>query len=662
VLVCMSLSAGALAVPSGAQAIAMQTQITSPGENTYLLIEAGSKLTVSGTAFGVSEVDIRCYYGNGSFEFRHIAVNVPVTSEKFETSATLYESSAERLAMFAGLCQLRAVKSGETPPNLGPGEVSEAATVYKGPVVISSASLTQPANYEAYGASASASMLIEGAGGYALESYIHSTVTHSTRSLLFGDGALRYADQANERASLQVDGVDAYAPTATGELESKVGKIAGAPQVTAHSVFDPATHQFSEVLEEDPIVRCVPGGAYPPTSTSCKSFASAGVTLVRKWQVSNDNHLASMTDVWRSTDGAGHSVNARYYTELFNGKTTSGYRFPGSASFEQVATKQSMPLPAGSGEFLYKANKLTPDAGDGVSGQVAIAWDRAPSEAYVAKGADGEETVLELPYTEAVPAGGVSKTLRMAFAQGFALSEPLSLTEGALASYHPGVAISSPANSATVTSATPAVTVTGIVSDASPATVSVNGVAATLGAGGTWSATVPLALGANTITAVATDEAGLQGSAAVSVTYAKPVVPAPPAAKAAQVGTAGGAGGVITLSLSCQGAVGQSCKVKISASVLEHLLGKRITGVSARARKHTTRLTVAATTVTIAAGTHVTLKLSLNATGRRLLARFHKLPVHLLAIQSEPAPATTLVAQNLLVKPAKPKHKAKHHH
>ena len=49
------------------------------------------------------------------------------------------------------------------------------------------------------------------------------------------------------------------------------------------------------------------------------------------------------------------------------------------------------------------------------------------------------------------------------------------------------------------------------------ASVSVNGVPATLEGGGAWSATVPLAAGANTLTATATDQAGLTKSAAVGV-------------------------------------------------------------------------------------------------------------------------------------------------
>jgi len=81
----------------------------------------------------------------------------------------------------------------------------------------------------------------------------------------------------------------------------------------------------------------------------------------------------------------------------------------------------------------------------------------------------------------------------------------------------PHVAITSPSNGATET-ASP-ITVTGTVSDTvSIAGVTVNGAPATV-SNGTWTATVGLTTGQNTITAKATDGAGVVGSASVTVTY-----------------------------------------------------------------------------------------------------------------------------------------------
>jgi hypothetical protein len=82
----------------------------------------------------------------------------------------------------------------------------------------------------------------------------------------------------------------------------------------------------------------------------------------------------------------------------------------------------------------------------------------------------------------------------------------------------PVVAITSPAENATL-DATP-VTVRGTVSDASITSVKINGAAVTA-SNGAFAGSVGLAAGANTITAEATNSAGT-GSATVHVTYAPP--------------------------------------------------------------------------------------------------------------------------------------------
>jgi hypothetical protein len=81
----------------------------------------------------------------------------------------------------------------------------------------------------------------------------------------------------------------------------------------------------------------------------------------------------------------------------------------------------------------------------------------------------------------------------------------------------PVVSITSPSGGATLTSSP--VKVTGTVSDTvGVGRVTVNGVQATLGSG-TWKANVPLTSGHNTITATATDGAGVSSSASISVDY-----------------------------------------------------------------------------------------------------------------------------------------------
>jgi hypothetical protein len=91
----------------------------------------------------------------------------------------------------------------------------------------------------------------------------------------------------------------------------------------------------------------------------------------------------------------------------------------------------------------------------------------------------------------------------------------------------PVIGITSPTDGAQVNQSP--VTVTGNVSDANTVTVDVNGVAATV-TGGTYSASVPLVVGANTLTATATDTDGNTANASVQVTLQAPAQDtAPPA-------------------------------------------------------------------------------------------------------------------------------------
>jgi len=242
----------------------------------------------------------------------------------------------------------------------------------------------------------------------------------------------------------------------------------------------------------------------------------------------------------------------------------------------------------------------------------------------------------------------------MAFTQAFALPEAQALAEAAIGSYYPTVSIGSPANGSTITSPTPAVTVTGTAADAvGLSSLTVNGKAVAVGAGGTWSTSVPLSAGTNTITATATNQAGISRSASVTITYAPPSPPAA-AARASQVGGLSGANGQATFTIACHGAAGTSCKIHAEMTTVEKFRRGRVIGLTARVRSKT--VTVASLTLVIPAGQTVKVTLKPNGTGRSLLARFHRLPVHLTAVLEGPAGSTAVVAQNLTIKPKRKPH------
>ncbi len=89
-----------------------------------------------------------------------------------------------------------------------------------------------------------------------------------------------------------------------------------------------------------------------------------------------------MTDHFASIDGKEHGVDARYYMEMHSGMEEEEpgglYQFPTQGAFAKTAKGDKETLPAG-GLILYKTSPTTPDAGDGVNPQAAIAYDLAPS-------------------------------------------------------------------------------------------------------------------------------------------------------------------------------------------------------------------------------------------------------------------------------------------
>ena len=565
---------------------------------------------------------------------------------------------------FNGACQLRAVPHEATEGENGLKLPPETTQKFEGPMIVASFFSSEPTSFYAASSTLAGTFFIESAGEYALESRLYSHAAHENAQFFYGEADLRGDPPIKTRSTVQVDGSDSYVPSAAHEVERVVenGVLPGLPALTVNKSFNEATHQLT-IHEEDPVVKCLPGGTYPPTKASCTGFASTGVTLLRTWETSNEDHVAWMTETWRSTDGHAHSVNARYYTEMWNGEAGGAFQFPGEAAFAPISKGETKTLPAGPAAILYKIKPSLPEAGDGEHPQGAIVYDVAPNEPIaVTKGSNETkglekvlESVMEVPYQRTVPAGG-SITMRAAFIQAFGLPEVRSLAAAALASYNPSVAIASPANGATITSATPSVAVSGTASDTGAlSSLTVNGAGVPVGAGGAWSTTVALKPGVNAITATATDQAGLVASSAIAVTYKLPP------ATASLVGKASAANGQVSFTVACNGLAGTTCKVHATLTTVEKTRRGHLIGIAAKAKIRSKTVTIASVTVTIAAGKSAKLTLKPNATGRKLLKRFGKLPAHLTAILEGEGGRTRLRAQNITIKPTPKKH-TKHKH
>jgi hypothetical protein len=165
--------------------------------------------------------------------------------------------------------------------------------------------------------------------------------------------------------------------------------------------------------------------------------------------------------------------------------------------------------------------------------------------------------------------------------------------------------------------------------------------------------------GANTITAVATDEAGLTSTQSVSVTYTPS--PPPPALPHASVVKALSVGKVwVRFTIACEGAAG-NCEIRSSLKTIEKLKGKKIAALAANKRKPKIRsktVTVGSSKVVIAVGQSRTITIKLNSTGKKLLAKFKKLPARLTVSLLSAGKTTTIISRSVKLKPAR-KHKAK---
>ncbi len=675
-----ALSLLAVAGPvAAASAIEPTSQITSPAGPTYALNDESESspppaFKVEGETNIAGKVSLRCYFGTGATN-----TSYSTFAEKVEPSSEKFSVEVKASLLHDGPCVLRAVPEGNAEAHPPGTPTEEAGDPFKGPRIVGSSfklfpSISNSYDYTIEPSSLSAYFDIQSVGNCGLNfSYLYAPEKLTTSEPLFFCNAALFAQNlppsgSPSRSELQIDGADAYSPSAARALEEELkvkALLPGAPQVTVTKTFEPTTGLVT-VNEVDPIVKCFPGAVYRPTRTSCASFVSTGVQLERTWQTSNANQVASMTDAWHSTDGVLHTLNALYDQETVNESKAGGvYQFPGTNVFSATNKGETVSLPPGLGRIYYKEDASTLAEGDGTHPQGAIVYDTPPSgplSVYLESTPSKEGlNGFEMPYQGTIPAGG-SYTLRMAFIQAYKLSEVESLASAVLAGYPasepPTLSIASPASGTTV--ATPSVTVSGTVTDKRVITsFTVDGKAVSVATNGAWSTSVALNKGVNTITALATDQAGFSTEKSVGVTY----TPVPPVAHAKQVGSVSGANGQVRFAILCSGPAGTSCEIEATLITVEKTHNGRLIAVSAR-RHHGTRstpVTVGTSKLTIPAGQRMTIEIPLNATGRSLLTQFGKLPVHLTVVQTSTVHRSIVIAQNLTVRPPH-SHKRHHHH
>jgi hypothetical protein len=423
------------------------------------------------------------------------------------------------------------------------------------------------------------------------------------------------------RSEIQVDGQNAYGSASADALFTGSSALPGFPALTASvDSFDTSTRD-AQTTESEPLVKCTPDDAYSPTSSECTAFASTGVGIKRVTDYTDGGRVSTVTDTFTSTDGQAHSLDLQYETDL--NSTSAGWELPGQTSFSQESTGATGPAPSSAPDTVYAIDNTAqpPSLVNPVGAMTfstpysSVSFDNTLWPSYA-------ESSALFDYQEMVPAGG-STSITWSYATGTSLAEVQGYAAAAQAqmldvSQAPTIAISSPASGATETSSP--VTVSGTASAGSGVkSVTVNGVSATV-SGGSWSASVPLTSGQNTLTATLTSDAGNTATAAETVTYAPPTTSVPPAkpvpAPHISVLSKRFNGKAVLVKLACR-ASGSNCAGKITLRYTETVVRRH--------KKHRVTVVIASKRYSLAAGHTATSKVGLNAVGRRLLKVHRKL-------------------------------------
>lgn len=163
-----------------------------------------------------------------------------------------------------------------------------------------------------------------------------------------------------------------------------------------------------------------------------------------------------------------------------------------------------------------------------------------------------------------------------------------------------------------------------------------------MSASGVATCTVTPASGSHAVSASYGGDANFSGSASSAVDV---TVSTAPATGTPTVGQPKTSGTTLSVPVSCTG--GTSCTITLTLTITETLKGANVIAVSAAKHKIKRKLvTVGRVTVTIAAGHAKTVKMSLNATGRKLLTKEHTLPLKLTVAQGK----LTVTTKTLTVK------------
>jgi hypothetical protein len=600
-LIRLALTAAAvLAIPPATASAALtSSSIDSPADDSFLTYDDTSGPTtvhVTGTANPPgSHVDVRCFISDNYRDLGSL-------SHDIATDATTGAFEADLEPPIGGVCRMRAVEAFKpSPDDLSP---------FTGPKIAVSGLDSRSVNGGPNAGVARdyyiASMLFAAGNDFntlgscgLCDSYLFDTSPDPVVTKVFnGNAWTPLTSLRGDEATLEVDGHPSYTPEGISEggvFFTGFEDLGPYPLLGYSYHIDPATHDLT-IHETDHLVRCKPDAeTFPPTETSCTSFADAGVKLDRTIVADHGQRLVRIHDRWSSTDGHPHLFTTQYRNDhcLDNGACEqAGFRFPGDSAYSVRPAGQTR-----SGPFPAPGSIFVKDPGGHTTAQGATVYSVAPDDAYFYPAG------YLLDYLDrSVPATG-SLDLRFGYATTLTTTAVTGFARQLEDQYAaPRVTIASPVNGAST--ANPSVLVKGRATDTVGVTsFKLNGRPLALGPAGGFSKRVKLRAGRNTLTAVARDAAGNIGRADSTIVEFL--------ARTRKAGAKRRDGAVVVDSgkaLACP-APGAACTATLKATAKPGKVGKA--------------------TVQAAAGKRRELKFRLNEKGERALVEQKQLKITL---------------------------------
>ena len=601
-----------LLLAANADATVTTTRLTAPADGALLFqnldTNPAQTVTVSGTTDGTTGdlVDIGCYSGGTDYQdyTGNNGSGIAVNSDGSFSVAVPY-------SFFAGSsCNLVAVPHGTSVNTLPSGDagVRVAFSEFQTSPGPSGPGPTYDYSFDdatLTGITATASIDDCGPATNVLDG---TSAMNSGTELFFCAGDLYnspadfYGGDDLTRSEIEVDGTTAYGPDSAYNVAGSTA-LPGFPALSATVERFDSTTGDAQTSETDPLVKCAPDDSYDPSQ--CTSFVTAGVKLTRVTGYTEGARVATVTDVYSSTDLKAHALKLEYETDL--GGTTAGWELPGQTSFSQESTGDSRPGPSSAAAAVYAIHDT--GAAPSLNNLVGVMTFSAPYNGVTfdtTLSTDGPSGLFG--YDVMVPAGG-STLITWSYATGASLAEvqgdaaaaPGAMRRNEDAAQPPTIAIAYPTGDAT----SPA-KVGGTASAGSGVrSVTVNGVPATV-SGHDWTAAVPLSSvdARNTLTATVTSQAGNTATATRNVAYT-------PQSKV-RLDHWSVRGRAVLVTLTCE-AVGGNCRGSVRLHHIETVVEHH--------KNHTRAVAVASRTrYVLSSGQTGTIRAVLDRTGRRLLA------------------------------------------